>query len=149
MSHLSPALFSPPLQKKEKKKKRKSPYFCPLANATAVVRKAVVQNATGPSVWRGQVKHCQKDVWICWISHLLLWGADKLSHNDGNNAGKVEYRVSKCTQEWMVPKWLSLEAVCHVGTVPAVPQLPSCFSTAPMASPFLQWRAVVFVLLFC
>lgn len=40
VSHLSPAFSLPP----KRKKKRKSPYFCPLANATAVGKKVVVQN---------------------------------------------------------------------------------------------------------
>lgn len=77
-------LSSPPFPKNRKKEKAfiSVPWQCHSA-----VRKAVAQNAPGPSVWsivRG----------MCDVFNLLLWGADKLSHNDGNNADKMEYRVS-------------------------------------------------------
>lgn len=125
---------------------KKHPYSSPWANITAVVKMVVVQKATDLSVWRGKFKHYQRNLWICWISHLLLWGADNLSNNDGNNADKMEYCISKCTQYYMISKWLSPETICHIGTMPAVPLLPD-FLHSCMASLLPQWRAVVFLLL--
>ena len=107
-----------------------SPYFCLRANITTVVKMVAVQKATGLSVWKGKLKHYQRNVWICWNSHLSLWGADNLSNNNGNNADKMEYCISKCMQYYMISKWLSPETICHIGTVPATLLLPDCFSTA-------------------
>lgn len=47
----------------------------------------------------------------------------------------------------MIPKWLSLEAVCHVGTVPAVPLLPGCFSMAAWHPPSFRGQQLCLSLL--